>query len=288
MLVRVLGSVAAGADPARLVEPPGLVPAAVLAHLALARGHVLGVDALADRIWDDDLPDNARNAVQAAVSRLRRALPDGVVESSRVGYRLAIEQVTVDLLEAEREAQAARASLVAGDLGEAADRAEAGLRWFTGRPLAGLESRACVAARVRAEELRLSLVAVRAEALLAAGRPWDVVGQLRETVDGNPLAEPVHGLLMRALAADGRPSEALTVYDRLRRRLVDELGADPSPELAGIFTAILAGEPQAPARQDRRPRQQLSCRLRTRSVCCSPTWRAQRGCGSSSRTGWPP
>jgi DNA-binding SARP family transcriptional activator len=153
MLVRVLGSVAAGVDPARLVGAPGLVPAAVLAHLALARGHVLGVDALADRIWDDDLPDNARNAVQAAVSRLRRVLPDGVIESSRAGYRLAIEQVTVDLLEAERDAHAARASLVAGDLGEAADRAETGLRWFAGRPLAGLESRACVAARVRAEEL---------------------------------------------------------------------------------------------------------------------------------------
>jgi predicted ATPase/class 3 adenylate cyclase len=253
MLVRVLGSVAAGADLTTLVEPPGLVPSAVLAHLALARGHVLTVDALADRIWDEDLPDNARNSVQAAVSRLRRVLPDGLVQSSRAGYRLAIEQVTVDWLEAEREALAARASLAAGDLGAAAARAETGLQWFTGRPLAGLESRACGAARVRAEELRLSLVAARAEALLAGGRAGDVVAQLRETVEENPLAEPVHGLLMRALAADGRPGEALTVYDQLRRRLADELGTDPSAELAGIFTAILAGEPQAPPRQDRPP-----------------------------------
>ena len=58
----------------------------------------------------------------------------------------------------------------------------------------------------------------------------------------HPLRERLVGALMRALVAAGRPAGALTVYDRARAALADELGADPSPELSALHTAVLRGE----------------------------------------------
>jgi len=246
VFVRVLGAVAVGESDSSMQEPPGQVPAAVLAHLALARGHVLTPDALADRVWDDP-PDNPRNALQAAVSRLRKAFFADIVESSRAGYRIDVTRVRVDVVEAERAEQQARAAVLAGDPERAMTLAGHGLDLFHGEPLAGLDSLSARAARVNADDLRQRLVALRADGLLATGRAGAAVALLREVCAAAPLAEPAHGQLMRALTAAGRPSDALTVFDGLRRRLADELGSDPSPEVAGIFAAILAGEYEPPA-----------------------------------------
>ena len=139
MRVRVLGPVAAGPDDGPLVEPPGQVPSSVLAHLALARGHVLSPEGLADSVWDEH-PDNIRNALQAAVSRLRRAYGDDVVLTSRGGYRLG-DDVVVD-------ADLARSLLEASTAGDVAAGAHA-LELWQGEPLAGLTSAASDVARQR-------------------------------------------------------------------------------------------------------------------------------------------
>src|ERR1035438_5445727 len=47
---------------------------------------------------------------------------------------------------------------------------------------------------------------------------------------------------MRALAAAGRDTEALLVYQRTREALADALGVDPSPELSAFHVALLRGE----------------------------------------------
>ncbi|MEV4458557.1 BTAD domain-containing putative transcriptional regulator [Microbispora sp. NPDC049633] len=47
---------------------------------------------------------------------------------------------------------------------------------------------------------------------------------------------------MRALARAGRTAEALTVYQRTRERLAEELGTGPSGELSALHTALLRGE----------------------------------------------
>lgn len=241
MFVRVLGPVVVGPTDDDLHEPPGSVPAAVLAHLALARGRFLSADMLAERIWDDP-PDAPRNAVQAAVSRLRRTLPDDVVQTTRAGYRLAVDRVDVDLLHAESEARKAREALGRNDLRTAVSEARAALERFVGRPLAGLESDAADAARTALLDLRAGIVRVLADALAGSGDADDAVAVLGAEVHDRPLDEGLHCSLMRALAASGRPAEALTTYDGLRRRLADELGVDPSPEAAAVFAAILSGD----------------------------------------------
>ena len=55
---------------------------------------------------------------------------------------------------------------------------------------------------------------------------------------------------MRALAAAGRQAEALAVYQRTRDLLAEDLGVDPSQQLAQAYLAVLRQEiPVAAARQ---------------------------------------
>ena len=69
---------------------------------------------------------------------------------------------------------------------------------------------------------------------------------------------------MRALAAAGRRGAALEVYGRVRERLADELGADPSAELAALHLEILRGGAVRARRLRERPRRCGRVRQRRR------------------------
>ena len=60
----------------------------------------------------------------------------------------------------------------------------------------------------------------------------------------HPLRERLHGLLMLALYRDGQQAEALAAYQRARRVLVDEIGAEPGLELSRLERQILGGRPR--------------------------------------------
>ena len=61
----------------------------------------------------------------------------------------------------------------------------------------------------------------------------------RELVAAEPFRERAHALLMEILAARGNGAEALRVYEALRERLRDELGATPTPELRSLHEQLL-------------------------------------------------
>lgn len=62
----------------------------MLAALALEPGRIVSRERLVDWIWGQQPPTDEANALQALVSRLRRVLPDGVIEAESGGYRLAV------------------------------------------------------------------------------------------------------------------------------------------------------------------------------------------------------
>ncbi|SDU46118.1 ATP-binding protein [Jiangella alkaliphila] len=227
MLVRLLGPLEAIGEDGVPLAVGGPRARALLALLALDAGRWVPVPRLIDGVYGTEPPGSPRHAIEAQVSRLRSR---GIsVEHGRSGYRLAVDPEAVDVhrftrLAAERAAERLRAALDLWRGPALADVAEA--------PFAA-------AAAADLEERRLAVVEELAEAELALGRHRELTVSLASVAAGEPLRERLHGQLMRALAADGRRAEALTVFARLRDRLGDQLGVPPSPELVELNAALL-------------------------------------------------
>jgi DNA-binding SARP family transcriptional activator len=78
-----------------------------------------------------------------------------------------------------------------------------------------------------------------AAAAIRAGSPDRALPRLRELCERDPFHEAAHAQLMIALAATGQQAAALGAFGILRRRLRDELGIYPGPEVAHVHTQIL-------------------------------------------------
>ncbi|HWK17446.1 MAG TPA: BTAD domain-containing putative transcriptional regulator [Solirubrobacteraceae bacterium] len=95
--------------------------------------------------------------------------------------------------------------------------------------------------RQRLEQIRCSALECYAAVALGVGGTELAPGErvARELVAAEPFHERAHALLMEILAARGNTAEALRVYQSLRERLSDELGATPAPELRALQAELL-------------------------------------------------
>uniref|UniRef100_UPI0015F0C027 AfsR/SARP family transcriptional regulator n=1 Tax=Pseudonocardia pini TaxID=2758030 RepID=UPI0015F0C027 len=100
MRIGVLGPVAAWGPSGVDVAPSGLRLRGLLARLALAPGRTVTAEILVDDLWGSE-PASA-NALQALVSRLRRALGPEVVATVPGGYRLEVDPSDVETASATR------------------------------------------------------------------------------------------------------------------------------------------------------------------------------------------
>jgi len=244
VLFRVLGAVEADVAVAGLGGPR---QRCLLGLLLLEAGRVVPAGRIAEAIWGDDPPANSRNSIQATVSRLRRVLaglPGVRLVARGDGYALEIDPRQVDLHRFRELVGLAREA--AGSDGErAAALYEQALTLWRGAPLADVSSdlvRQRLAPALERERLAARLD--QHDVLLALGRAAELTSILLELVDEHPFEQRLCGQLMRTLAAVGRPTEGLAVYQALRARLADELGLDPAEELRELEVAILRGEPQ--------------------------------------------
>ncbi|MGI5339039.1 BTAD domain-containing putative transcriptional regulator [Streptomyces sp. CA-181903] len=282
MQIGMLGPFEVRANDGDLVDVPGARLRALLAALALKPGRVVPKASLVDWIWGENPPADAANALQRLASRLRKALPDGdAVEGRPDGYRLAVDPDAVDAVRFERLVTAAHARTEqprttdarttdprAADAGSAgaSERARLlreALGLWRGAALQDVplrDSTAFDAAAGRLEALRLAALEDRFDVEIALGRGAETVRELTDLVAAHPLRERFAAALMRVLAAAGRDSEALLVYERTREALADALGADPSPDLAALHVALLRGEV---ARGEEPPKTNLRAELTT-------------------------
>lgn len=262
MRIGILGPLTVELDHRRLEVTGGRLKA-LLARLAIDVGQPVSATSLADAIWDGELPADELHALQSLVSRLRRALVDGdLVEQSAGGYRLALAVENVDATRFARLAADGAKSLRGGDPERARDLLSAALALWRGPALGDMAPVGPLAAAAAAfEDLRVTAKADRAEAESALGRAAELVPELEALAGEHPLHERVAGQLIQALWAAGRQADALAVYERVRARLADELGATPSPELAQIHLAVLQGDQTVPARAGRKARSNVAVRL---------------------------
>src|SRR5919204_4858655 len=241
MQIGMLGPFEVRMDDGVFAEVPGARLRGLLIALALEPGHVVPKATLVDWIWGERPPSDAANALQRLVSRLRKALPEGLVEGQTGGYRLTVEPDAVDAVRFERlvgqartdeDPRRARLLREALALWRGAAMQDAGLQ----------DSAAFDAAVTRLEELRLTAMEDRFDAEISLGHGAEAVTELTDLVAAHPLRERLVAALMRALVATGRDTEALLVYQRTREALADALGVDPSAELSALHVALLRGE----------------------------------------------
>jgi predicted ATPase/DNA-binding SARP family transcriptional activator len=248
-----------GRDPdGRVVKVGGQRLRALLILLALDAGRAVPANFLIGRLWPDERPGDAANALQSLVSRLRATLRqaglgEDLIESSLAGYRLAVPPEAVDAMTFEARARSGRRALAGGDPRTAARLLREALAAWRGPALADVAHEEFAAApAARLEELRSTAALDRIEADLALGEGEGLIGELRAITTADPLAERPRVLLMRALAAVGRQADALAVYTQARDLLAEQLGMDPSAQLEETYLAILRQEvplhpPAAPA-----------------------------------------
>jgi DNA-binding SARP family transcriptional activator len=241
---------AVGADGQRL-DLGGPRQRAVLAVLTIAHGRVVATDRIIDDLWRGEPSPKARGSLQAYVSHLRRALEPGrpartaarLLVSAAPGYALHLPDDAVDAWEVERLVRDGLAGRD-GDPGPVAAALDRALALWRGDAYAGfLDEEWAAPESARLASLHTMALEARAEALLALGRPAEVVADLEGLVAAHPLREDGWRLLALGLYRSGRQGDALAVLRRARDLLADELGVDPGPALARLEADVLAQSP---------------------------------------------
>ncbi|MGH3527199.1 MAG: AfsR/SARP family transcriptional regulator [Pseudonocardiaceae bacterium] len=254
MEFRILGPLEVTAQ-GRPVALPGSRERAVLVLLLLSANRVVPAERLVEDLWDGKAQKGAAGALRVFVSRLRKALREGggdsVVVTKPPGYLLPIERAALDAARFEDLLAEGREYAARSDHEGAAARLRQALALWRGPALADVADIPVARAEAaRLEEARMAALEERVEADLGCGRHAEVVPELDHLTKAHPLRERLWGQRMVALYRSGRQADALRVYQDLRRLLAEELGLEPSLEVASLENAILR---QAPELQASRP-----------------------------------
>lgn len=232
----------------RLVPVRGWREHSVLAMLLLAEGGSVALERLVEGVWDNNPPPGAVKAVRNCVSALRGRLaepggPAVPIQSTPAGYRLPVEGFWLDVRHFRGGVDAARRLSADGRITEAAAGLRAVLALWRGPALAGTGGRIMQDHAARLNDQRMSAMEDCLDLELALSKHRQVAGELQALVRECPLRERLAGQLMVALYRSGRQAEALDAYLRLARRLAEDLGIDPTAEIAGLYQAILRQDP---------------------------------------------
>jgi DNA-binding SARP family transcriptional activator len=255
MDIHLLGPVQV-VDDGRPLTLGGAKQRALLALLALNVNRGVAPARLIDELWGERPPATATKALQIHVSRLRRALPAGVIHTRPDGYALVMEADRVDAARFER--------LVA------AGAVEEALALWRGAPVADLADEPFAGPYVeRLRELRLGALEARTDAWLASGRHEEAIAVLEALIAEEPYRERLRAQLMLALYRADRQADALEAFHAARRTLLDDLGLEPGERLRALQRGIL--QQSLPTESPFAGRERELARLRER-------WAAGGGC----------
>jgi DNA-binding SARP family transcriptional activator/WD40 repeat protein len=243
---RVLGPFEARLDD-RVLPLGGVKQRLVLAALLAQANAVVSVDRLTDVLWGDAPPDDASRTITKYVYRLRLLFGSaaaGILLTRPPGYLLSLQADQLD--------SAQFAALVSDGqrmLAREPDRAlvllDKALGLWHGPAWAEFADHDFIRPeRTRLEGLRAIATEAHADAMLALGRWGELIPDLETVVAEYPMRERPHAQLMLALYFSGRQADALAVFRNFRRRLLDEVGLEPSESLRRLENDILQQKAQ--------------------------------------------
>jgi DNA-binding SARP family transcriptional activator/tRNA A-37 threonylcarbamoyl transferase component Bud32 len=257
MEFRVLGRLEAWRDGLQLALGPRR-QRSLLALLLIHANQVVSTDRIIDELWGDESSADRQNALWVNVSNLRSVLEperekrsEGTLVMTRApGYLLQVEPDGLDAWRFEELLREAR-MLVESDPAAASIVLTEALTLWRGRPFEDFAYESFAQARIaELDELRLEAVELRIDADLRRGLAAELVGELEGLARQHPLREHLTALLMLALHRSGRRADALRAYGRLRTRLAEELGIDPSASLQALEAQMLVDDPDLQVRGD--------------------------------------
>ena len=255
--VRVFGGIGVE-GPDGPISIGGVRQRRLLALLVLRSDSVVGLDFLAEHLWDDhDRPASTSPPLRTYLSRLRASLPEaarGWIETEAAGYRLV---APAELIEHRRFAMLRAEATRARELGDpqmAHDRLDEALGLWRGDPFHELEDLEVARGDIeRLQQDRLEMLEERWEAALVLGRHTQITGELAAFTAQHDLRDRAMGQYALALHRSGRTTEALRVIANHRRRLVDQSGLDLSVELVELERLLLAADPSLSVEKLGRP-----------------------------------
>lgn len=216
-------------------ELPGRQGRLAFTYLAAHRHRPVTRDELIEALWGEP---SGSDRLSPLLSKLRGVVP---VEG-RGEVRLVLPaEAWIDLEAASAGIHRAESAAARGDWSSA---------WGPGRVAQHVASREFLPGEEApwVEEQRRRLEEMLVRSLELVGRACVAIGggeldtaerSARSLIALAPYRESGHRLLMETLAARGNAAEALLVYDALRTRLRDELGAAPSPETQALHRRLL-------------------------------------------------
>ena len=234
--IQLCGRLVARVDGRRIEEAlPGRQGRLAFAYLAANRQRTVTRDELVDALWSGE---TGSDRLSPLLSKLRGVVP----LHGRGDVRLALaEGAWIDLEAAAEGLHRAESAVAQGDYVAA---------WGPGRVAQHVATRVFLpgedAPWINAQRRRLEEILVRSLELV--GRSCIAIGggeldtaerSARTLIERAPYRESGHRLLMETLEVRGNTAEALLVYDALRRRLRDELGAAPSASTQALHRRIL-------------------------------------------------
>jgi len=237
------------------IYPRGSKQGTLLATLLAYPRQPLSSDALIIELWGEDYPARVENDLQAHVSRLRRLLasleptsPRSRVVTHTSGYELIVDDEELDAARfVTGVEEIRRASSV--DPIDAANRLRKLLGYWRGQAFGQLErGPMCQAAAARYEEHRIAAYQLLFDHELHNHNYSRIIPELWELLTQYRFHETFYQQLMIALYQSGRQSDALSVYRDLSRRLAEEFGIDPSPNMREYEQAVLSHDPLIGAR----------------------------------------
>jgi DNA-binding SARP family transcriptional activator/tetratricopeptide (TPR) repeat protein len=213
--------------------------------LAMAQGDAVPSDVLVDALWGDAAPARPEDQLAVLMSRLRAVLGRERIDHRDGGYVLHcdwLDAVELSHLVAEMERRRGGGNLIG-----AAAAARIALSLLSHASPAAPPGEWAQLRRAAIERLSARARLIAATALLDAGDWMAACDAATAALECDPYEEAALRVLMRGYVLGGQTAAALAAYATSRERLADDLGTDPSPETAALYTAILRGELPAAA-----------------------------------------
>jgi DNA-binding SARP family transcriptional activator len=219
----------------------------LLALLALNNRQPVTTDVIMGELWPEREQRASASTLRTHVLQLRKSISHGisgprqdVLRAVSGGYLLADPEARLDADEFSSLVAAGRRAARIGDHLTAGARFGEALALWRGPMLAGVPRGPRLESAARQfDEMRLLVHGHEADIKLRLGQHRETLPELARLAQDYPLDEGIALRYMIALDRCGRRADALMHYQRLRRRLGEDLGLDPSNRLEEVHSAIL-------------------------------------------------